>query len=104
MDYKLYTNLDAQGGLPLKQAAEQGAKIYVPEGSVLTDPDDRAPTIEEINKILDYQDRRIKAIICTMASSGIRVGAWDFLKWKHIIPIQKNGQVIAAKLIVYAGD
>jgi hypothetical protein len=39
-----------------------------------------------------------------MASSGIRVGAWDFLKWKHIIPIQKNGQVIAAKLIVYAGD
>jgi integrase len=66
--------------------------------------DDRAPTIEEINKILDYPDRRIKAIICTMASSGIRVGAWDFLKWKHIIPIQKNGQVIAVKLIVYAGD
>ena len=39
-----------------------------------------------------------------MASSGIRVGSWDYLKWKHIIPIQKNGQVIAAKLIVYAGE
>jgi hypothetical protein len=39
-----------------------------------------------------------------MASSGIRVGAWDYLKWKHIIPIQKNGQAIAAKLIVYAGE
>ena len=39
-----------------------------------------------------------------MASSGIRVGAWDYLKWKHIIPIQNNGQVMAAKLIVYAGE
>lgn len=66
--------------------------------------DDRAPTIEEISKMLEYPDRRIKAIVYTMASSGIRVGAWDYLKWKHIIPIQKNGQVIAAKLIVYAGE
>lgn len=39
-----------------------------------------------------------------MASYGIRVGAWDYLKWKHIIQIQKNGQAIAAKLIVYAGE
>ena len=37
MYYKLYTNLDVQGGLPLMQVAEQGAKIYVPEGSVLID-------------------------------------------------------------------
>jgi integrase len=66
--------------------------------------DDRAPTIEEISKMLDYPDRRLKAIIYTMASSGIRVGAWDYLKWKHVIPIQKNGQVIAAKLLVYAGE
>jgi integrase len=66
--------------------------------------DDRAPTIEEISKMLEYPDRRIKAIVYTMASSGIRVGAWNYLKWKHIIPIQKNGQTIAAKLIVYAGE
>jgi hypothetical protein len=66
--------------------------------------DDRAPTIEEITKMLEYPDRRIKAIVYTMASSGIRVGAWDYLKWKHIIPIQRNGQIIAAKLIVYAGE
>jgi hypothetical protein len=66
--------------------------------------DDRAPTIEEISKMLEYPDRRIKAIVYTMASSGIRVGAWDYLKWKHIIPIQRNGQTIAAKLIVYAGE
>ena len=44
----------------------------------------RAPTIEEIQKICEYPDRRIKGIVYTMASSGIRLGAWDYLRWKHI--------------------
>ena len=39
-----------------------------------------------------------------MASSGIRVGAWDYLRWSQIRPIEKNGEVIAAKMIVYAGE
>jgi hypothetical protein len=39
-----------------------------------------------------------------MASSGIRVDAWDYLKWKHIVPIERNGLVIAAKLVVYPGE
>ena len=66
--------------------------------------DDRAPTIEEIRKIIEYPDRRIKAIVLTMVSSGIRVGAWDHLKWGHIVPIKKNDKLVAAKMIVYAGD
>jgi hypothetical protein len=45
--------------------------------------DDRAPTIEEIQNICEYPDRRIKAIVYTMASSGIRLGAWDYLQLKH---------------------
>jgi len=65
---------------------------------------DRAPTIEEIRKLVEYPDRRIKAILCTMSSSGIRVGAWDYLRWKDVIPIKRNNVVVAAKLIVYSED
>lgn len=41
----------------------------------------RAPTLAELSKISEYLDRRIKSIIYTMASSGIRLGAWDCLQW-----------------------
>ena len=41
-----------------------------------------------------------------MLSSGIRVGAWDEFKWKHVIPIkyENSENIIAAKLVVYLGD
>jgi hypothetical protein len=41
-----------------------------------------------------------------MVSTGIRIGALDTLRWKHIIPIYSNDgkDIIAAKLIVYPGD
>jgi hypothetical protein len=48
-------------------------------------------------------DMRVKVIVLTMASSGIRVGAWDFLNRGHIKPVQRDGQVIACRLAVYAG-
>jgi len=35
--------------------------------------DDRAPTIEEIQQLCEYPDRRIKGIVYTMASSGMRL-------------------------------
>jgi integrase len=66
--------------------------------------DDRIPSDEEIQKILDYPDRRIKAIVYTMISSGIRLGAWEYLKWGHIRPVQKDGETLAAKIIVYAEE
>ena len=66
---------------------------------------DRAPTLEEIQRMIEYPDRRIKPIVYTMASSGIRIGAWDYLRWKHVSPINNDkGEIIAAKLLVYAGD
>ena len=64
---------------------------------------DRAPTKEEIRKLIEYPDRRIKPVVYTMVSSG--VGAWDHLKWKHIIPLFDDTEdILAAKLIFYAGD
>lgn len=66
--------------------------------------DDRASTLEEIHKIVEYPDRRIKPIVYTMVSSGIRLGAWDYLKWGHIHPLYSNNDVIAAKILVYVGQ
>jgi hypothetical protein len=66
--------------------------------------DDRIPTLEEIKKVVEYPDRRIKAIVYTMASSGIRIGTWDYLQWGNIRPLEKDGKIIAAKMIVYAGE
>jgi hypothetical protein len=64
--------------------------------------DDRIPTLEELRKLVEYPDRRIKAIVFTMTSSGSRVGMWDYLRWCDLRPIEKNGEIIAAKMIVYA--
>jgi hypothetical protein len=62
---------------------------------------DRAPTLEEIQHLIEYPDRRIKPIVNTMVSSGIRIGAWDYLQWKHVSPITNdNGEIIAARLLV----
>jgi integrase len=66
--------------------------------------EDRAPTIEEIQKLIEYPDRRIKAIILIMVSSGIRLGAWDDLQFKHIQVIEINNKIAAAKIKVYAGS
>ena len=66
---------------------------------------DRAPSKEEIRKAIHAQDRRAKPIILTMCSSGIRLGAWEYLRWRHVTPIRNDkDEIIGAKLIVYAGE
>ena len=41
---------------------------------------DKTSTLDEIIQVLKYLDIRIKSIILTMVSSGIRIGAWDYLR------------------------
>lgn len=76
----------------------------IPRG--LKSADDRAPTLEEIQKLLEFPDRRIGPLVLTLVSSGIRIGAFETLKWKHITPLysKDKNELIAAKILVYPGD
>ena len=79
-------------------------KVKIGMPKVKEQADDRAPTLDEIKKLTEYPDIRVKSIVYTMISSGIRIGAFDYLKWKHIIPIEREGKIVAAKIIVYSGE
>jgi site-specific recombinase XerC len=39
-----------------------------------------------------------------MTSSGIRLSAWDYLKWNHIVPVSRENQIVAAQIVVYGDD
>ena len=62
--------------------------------------EDRIPTTEEIKKLLGHPDRRLKPIVYTSISCGLRVGSWNHLQWKHVIPITRNNVIVAAKIIL----
>lgn len=65
--------------------------------------EDRHPSIEELKKLMEYPDWRMKPIVLIMISPVIRIESWDHLKWKHIIPLKdkSNNNVIAAKITVF---
>ncbi len=65
---------------------------------------DRAPTIEELRMLYDAADVRERCALLIMASGGIRLGAWNFLKVGHVTSITKKDQLFAAKVTVYAGE
>jgi integrase len=65
--------------------------------------EDRAPTLEEIQKVLKYPDKRIKPLVLILVSSGIRIGAFETLRWKHIVPIASTNNEVA-RIMVYPGD
>lgn len=56
---------------------------------------DRSYTREEIHKLLDIADERMRVVIYILASSGIRITALCSLRIRHL---QKN------KLTIYEGD
>jgi hypothetical protein len=61
---------------------------------------DRAPTVEEVRKVLEGQDNRLTFVILAMASGGFRVGAWRWLKVGHL-SVRESG---AGALTIYKGE
>jgi integrase len=59
---------------------------------------DRAYTYQEIKKILDISDLRMKTIILLMASSGMRIGAIPLLRLRNVEKVDS-----VYKIIVYEG-
>lgn len=45
---------------------------------------DRSHTYEEIGKMLEVADERMRAVILILASTGIRVGALPFIKLRNL--------------------
>jgi len=40
-----------------------------------------------------------------MISGGFRIGSWNYLKWKHVLPLKReDGEILGAKIIIYAGE
>lgn len=80
-------------------------KRGLPRG--ITKANDRSYTVEEIHKLVEHCNRRMKVIVYILCSSGIRAGALADLRLKHIIPItnpDNDNDIIAAKLIAYYGE
>ena len=69
---------------------------------------DRAPTTEEVRQMLEEADTRTRCVILVCASSGIRVGAFEDMRWGDLTPVYGEGGVEsglrAAKLVVYRGS
>ena len=45
--------------------------------------EDRDPNTDEIQRLIEFPDRRLRAIVLTMVSSGTRLGTWADLKKTH---------------------
>ena len=55
---------------------------------------DRAPTIDELRLLLSNSGLGFQAFLLTRASSGIRLGAWDYLDWGQVEPMKKEGGLL----------
>ena len=77
----------------------------------------RGYTREEIQKLLEYSnDIQTDFIILAQSSGGLRIGAWDDLKWGNVFPIyqiedqfkielekDEIGKVVCAAIIIHQG-
>lgn len=74
---------------------------FIPESESEQGQEDRAYTVQEIARILQYCDTRNKAIVLLFASTGMRIGAMPRLRLEHLTKIDKYKLY---KVKVYAGS
>ena len=74
---------------------------YVPERRKFGG--DRAPTTEEVRAILNACDQRTRCLYLFLCSSGARIGAVKYLKWKDIAEVEHEGAKFA-RVTIYAGE
>jgi integrase len=67
---------------------------------------DRIPTIDEIREIIETCDVRGKALTYLLLTSGVREGAIELFRMQDysVIRNEKDGKVLAGRLVVYRGD
>lgn len=65
---------------------------------------DRMPTEDEIREILEAADVRGKALTLVLVSSGIREGAIATLRVCDYTKVEKDGSLMAGRLIIYPND
>ena len=61
---------------------------------------DRYPDSDQCRNLLRVSDEKMKAVVLMMASSGIRVGAFDYLRMKDV-KLQENGLL---RIRIYRGE
>ena len=64
---------------------------------------DRAPTLEEIRKVVSVADLRTKCLILFLSSSGARIGSVEYLRWRDIQEVAFEGRKLA-KVTIYRGE
>jgi len=73
------------------------AKVVMPR---VEDPDDRAPTVEELRNILGWGKLRTKTLILVMATSGMRLGEAIVLKIVNIDFGKKPTEIALSSRVV----
>ena len=64
---------------------------------------DRAPTLEEIRRLVSVADLRTKCLILFLLSSGARIGSIEYLRWKDFQEVELQGRKMA-RVTIYAGE
>jgi death-on-curing family protein len=64
---------------------------------------DRAPTIDEIRKLVSFANLRTKCLILFLVSSGARIGSVDYLGWRDFEEVAVD-QGKLARVTIYRGE